>query len=94
MRKNWARLAVETGLLAWEAQQVIALRLAKIALGGAAARREQRLMAAEKLAALQETALEVATGATARSIVKGYRQKVRRNRRRLTRPPQRRHKLE
>jgi hypothetical protein len=41
-------------------------------------------MVAEKVTAFQEAAGKVATGSTTRSVVKGYRKKVRANRRRLT----------
>ena len=63
---------------------VIGLRLMKLTLGGPAASREANRMVAEKLTAFEEAAVKVATGRTTRSVIKGYRRKVRANRRRLT----------
>jgi hypothetical protein len=48
--------AAKTALLALEAQQVIALRLMKIAAGGPAADRESRRMVLEKVHAGQKVA--------------------------------------
>jgi len=56
----------------------------KLTLGGPAASREANRMMAEKMIAFGEAAAKVATGSTAGSVVKGYRKKVRANRRRLT----------
>ena len=71
-------------MLAWEAQSVVALRLAKLARGGKAASRESQLMVAEKVKAAAETMYDVAKGGDARSIVRRYRRKVNANRKRLT----------
>ena len=84
MYAKWMKLGREMTMLAWEAQTVVGLRLAKIALGGAAAERESKLMVAEKVKAAMETMGHVATGGTARSVVRHYRRKVRANRARLT----------
>jgi hypothetical protein len=81
---QWMKLALDTSMLALESQQVIGLRLLKLTLGGAAASREANRMVAEKVTAFGEAAAKVATGGTTRSVVKGYRTKVRANRRRLT----------
>ena len=81
---KWMKLALSTSMLALEAQQVIGLRLLKMTSGGAAAKREANRMVAEKVTAFTEAAAKVATGGTTRSVVKGYRRKVRANRRRLT----------
>jgi len=72
-------------MLAIEAQQVIALRLAKFSRGGASASKEANRMVSEKVIALGEAAAHVATGGSAASVLKRYRKKVRSNRRRLTR---------
>jgi hypothetical protein len=80
----WMKLALDTSMLALETQQVIGLRLLKLTLGGPVATREANRMVAEKVIAFGEAAAKVATGSTTRSIVKGYRKKVRANRRRLT----------
>ena len=81
---QWMKLALDTSMLALESQQVIGLRLLKLTLGGAAASREANRMVAEKVTAFGEAAAKVATGGTTRSVVNGYRKKVRANRRRLT----------
>jgi hypothetical protein len=80
----WMRLTMDAAMLAVEAQSVIAMRLTQIALGrGTAA--EAQLMVTEKMLALAEAATTVATGGSARKVVKGYRKKVRANGRRLRR---------
>jgi hypothetical protein len=80
----WMKLTMDAAMLAVEAQSVIAMRLTQIALGrGTAA--EAQLMVTEKMLALAEAATTVATGGSARKVVKGYRKKVRANGRRLRR---------
>ena len=94
--------------LAWQgtrimldAQQVIALRLAKIALGGAAAEAEASLMVNEKIAAFMQSQAIAGRNAlrsipvgspsrgvsagSARQILNLYQRKVAANRRRLSR---------
>lgn len=78
--------------LALEAQQVIALRLMKIAQGGPAAAKEAHRMVAEKLDAAAAAATMV-TAAAARgsrsggtdAVVRMLRRRVRANRKRLAR---------
>lgn len=85
-----AGMAMQSAMLAMEANQVIALRLAKLAQGGPAAQREAALMVAEKAAALAESG-GIAAGAVLKGqqdlggkrILRLYRRKVRANRRRL-----------
>jgi hypothetical protein len=72
-------------MLALDAQQVMALRLAKLSTGDATASREARRMVSEKAIAFGEAAAHVAAGGSMRSVVTKYRRKVRSNRRRLTR---------
>lgn len=81
---HWATLAFDSMMLMAEAQQVIALRLARLALGGPAAARESRRMVEEKAAAAVEQGLRLAAGAGPGAVVKAYRAKTRANRRRLT----------
>jgi hypothetical protein len=81
---TWKKLTLDASVLAWEAPQVIALRLLKLARGGPAASREAKRMVTEKAIAFGEAAAKLATGSTAGSVVKGYRKKVQANRRRLT----------
>lgn len=78
-----------------DAQQVIALRLAKIALGGAAAEAEASLMVSEKIAAFMQSqaiagrgvlsaAPAGASARSARQILNLYQRRVSANRRRLS----------
>jgi hypothetical protein len=75
---NMARLAAE-------ANEVIGLRLAKLALGGSDALDEAFMMVAEKVAAGQRAAGSLMTGASPDSVVTGYREAVQANARRLSR---------
>ena len=82
--------AARRAWLAWEAQQVIALRLAKIALGGPAAKRESRRMVAEKVDAAGKAAgmmfaatLRGAPDGGADAVVRMLTRRVRANRKRL-----------
>ena len=76
---------MDTAMLAFESQQVIALRCAMFATGGSAAQAEAQRMVTEKFMAAGEAALLVATGGTPAGIVAGYRSRVRANARRLSR---------
>ena len=76
--------------LAMEAQQVIALRLMKFAIGGAAATQEAHLMVAEKVEATFRAVGLVATAVAcgtfdggADAVVRMLRQEVQANRKRL-----------
>lgn len=82
--------ALQYAWLALESQQVIALRLMKLAMGGPAATREAHQMVAEKVAAVHRAgnmvASAMARGATdggSEAVVRMLRQRVRANRRRL-----------
>jgi hypothetical protein len=77
--KSWYDLA----MLNMEAQQVIALRMMKLAMGGAAGKRESHLMVSEKMIAGALASAQAMTGASSTKIIKGYRRKVKANRRRL-----------
>ncbi|MDE2238768.1 MAG: hypothetical protein KGJ73_02415 [Rhodospirillales bacterium] len=86
-----ANLAVQSAMLTMEAQQVAALRLARLAQGGPDMPGEATLMVTEKLQALQESSVLLLDAAldgkhhmNAPQIVQLYRKKVRANRRRLT----------
>ncbi len=77
-------------LLAFEAQQVIALRLAKLVLGGPAAKREAHRMVAEKVDAAMVAGrmMSAAMGrgtkdGGADQVVRMLRRRVRANRKRL-----------
>jgi hypothetical protein len=84
MFAQWSKLATDTTFLAIEAQSVIAMRLAQIAVGrGTAA--ETQLMISEKVLAFAEASALAATGGSAHKVVAGYRKKVRANAKRLRR---------
>ena len=85
MYQSFYRDFMQAAFLAAESQQVIALRMFKMASGGTASAREAQLMFSEKMLAAGEAAMSAAAGKPARSIVRAYRSKVRANRRRLTR---------
>jgi hypothetical protein len=72
-------------MLAAESQRVIWLRMMKLSAGGPAAAREAEKMVSEKVAAAAIATRGVMTGGTPNAIVKGYRKKVRANKRRLSR---------
>ena len=93
MFNPWLTLTLNMWRLGIEAQGVIALRLMRLASGGAVARREAARMVSEKgLAAAQAGLIAGAVAATGgtpaaigRKVVGGYRKRVRANRRRLRR---------
>jgi hypothetical protein len=71
-------------LLAFEACEVIRLRLAKFAIADAAADREACLMVSEKVEAMFEAGASLMAGASAGAIVGRYREHVAANAKRLT----------
>ncbi len=71
-------------MLAAESQQVIALRMMKLAAGGKAAEVETQLMMSEKMSAATEAGAKLMAGGSADSVVNDYRRKVRSNIKRLT----------
>lgn len=93
MWNPWLALSAQTALLGWEAQQVIALRLVRIAGGGARGRAETQRMMSEKFAAAAEaqavvTASAIEGGADHRAgkkLLDVYGKRIRANRRRLSR---------
>ena len=85
MINTWIRLTSDAARLGFEAQQVIALRLMKIAAGGRGAQFETERMVTEKIAALGEAALTLATGGSASRVIRRYRTHVRANKSRLSR---------
>ena len=80
---NWVKFAIDAQLLTVEAQQVIAMRMMKISLGGTKGAKEARRMVSEKIFAAGEAGFRLAKGDSGHSVVKRYRRKVRANRRRL-----------
>ena len=85
MIKNWMKLATDMALLGVEAQQVIGMRLARIAAGGRGADFENKRMVSEKIAAAQEAAMSLMTGGSPEKVVTRYRTHVRKNKTRLSR---------
>jgi hypothetical protein len=81
---KWLKLSTDIAIVNFDAQQVIALRLSKIAKGGPAAHREARRMVVERVAASAEAGLAIAAGRPVGSIVRRYGTIVRANKRRLT----------
>jgi len=86
MVRNWFDLTMQSALLGFEAQRVIALRLMKLAAGGAAAELEAQRMVTEKVAAFMEASSTLATGGSHGKVLRRYRSHVRANERRLSRP--------
>ena len=85
MYGTFFNLGLDMTMLALEAQQVIALRLTRLALGGpAVAARETRRMVSEKAVAAVETGLHLAVGGSPHKVVRHYRRKVQENRDRLS----------
>lgn len=85
MFRPWWTLGLDSLMLAIESQAVVALRLAKLAMGGSDAQTEAQRMISEKIAAAGEAVLLLASGGTTAGVIAGYRRKVRANHRRLAR---------
>jgi hypothetical protein len=90
---NWFSLSSQTAMLALETQCVRALRLMRIARGGALGRSEASRMVTEKVQALGEAQAAAAVGSLtgrnrrhiAKKVAGVYKKRVRANRRRLAR---------
>lgn len=88
----WFAIARDTARLGVDAQNVVALRLFRLARGGKAGRKEAHLMVAEKADALVQAQFAAAKSmvsgkqgpALARETIGIYGRRVRHNRRRLT----------
>ncbi len=76
-------LRTKLAMLSVEAQMVIGQRMAMFMLGGPKARKEARWMMTEKVKAAGEAAVTIALGGAPHKVVRGYRQKVQANHRRL-----------
>ncbi|MBX9774331.1 MAG: hypothetical protein K2Y71_07935 [Xanthobacteraceae bacterium] len=83
-RQTWFSLAMNSARLALEAQQVVALRAAKLAAGGVAAQTEAARMMSEKVFACMEATTMLTFGRSPHTVVRRYRTRVRANTRRLT----------
>jgi len=80
MLGNWLKFAWDANMLALESQRVIAMRLAKLSMGGAGASKEAER---EKMFAAGQAGIKMTTGGLGHSVVKQYRRKVRSNLKRL-----------
>ena len=67
MFNKWIALLYEATRLGWEAQNVMMLRMMKLAIGGDPARREANRMVQEKIAATGEAAIAAASAAASAS---------------------------
>ena len=89
----WCALSLQTARLGWEAQNVIALRLMRVAAQSAGNQPEARRMVTEKVAAFAEAQAAAATAVmkggknhhVAKKALGVYKKRVRANKRRLTR---------
>jgi hypothetical protein len=81
----WMKFALATARLGQEAQEVMALRLMKLARGGSPGQLEAQRMLSEKGFALAEAANTLAVGGSMARVVRRYRSQVRVNKRRLSR---------
>ena len=92
MTAPYFSLLMRSAFLAMEAQQVIWLRMMRVAAGGVAADREIARMGTEKFKAAAEIGAAAAFAAIggqsgdriAGKAIRGYRKRVRANKRRLT----------
>jgi len=87
----WATMAFQSTMLAIEANQVITMRLTKMALGGPDVKREAELMVSEKLETMAQGGQMMMMAALggqhdlgADKVMRLYRRKVRANRKRLS----------
>jgi hypothetical protein len=71
--------------LALESNRVIALRLAKLSAGGAAARAEANRMVSEKISAAWGAGVTLMTGGSSAKVIAQYRKRVSANAKRLSR---------
>ena len=84
MVKSWVKLSSDAALLGFEAQQVVGLRLLRIAAGGKGSSFETERMVTEKIAAFGEAAATLLTGGSTEEVIGRYRTHVRKNRKRLS----------
>lgn len=71
-------------MLGIEANRVVGLRMMRLMLGGKRARREAKLMVAEKIDAGLKANARMMTGASADEVIQIYRRRVAANARRLS----------
>jgi hypothetical protein len=86
MVRAWIEFAFASARLCYEAQEVVNLRLTKIARGDADSHTEAQRMVVEKGVALAEAVTTLSGGGSMQKVIGRYRRHVRTNKRRLTRP--------
>jgi hypothetical protein len=89
MFKVWIDFAFASARLCSEAQEVVNLRLTKIARGDVDGHIEAQRMVAEKGFALAEAVAMLSAGGSMQKVIRRYRRHVRTNQRRLSRPERR-----
>jgi hypothetical protein len=85
MLKIWINSALENARLYQEMQEVILLRILKLARGNRASHVEAHRLLTEKGIAFAEAASSLAQGASMKKVTRRYRSYVRANKRRLSR---------
>ena len=89
MINPWIALGLQTARLSWKAQTVLALRMMRLAAGGAQS--EARLLTSEKLDVLAEAGAVAASiavsGESGHKVAKGVPKQAGRNRRRQSTTP-------
>jgi hypothetical protein len=81
----WFDFAFEAASLGREMQEVMVLRLMKLAFGGPEGHSEVHRMVAEKNLAFAEAAATLANGGSMHTVLRRYRTRVQENRQRLSR---------
>jgi hypothetical protein len=94
MYNPWLAFGFKAMQLGWDAQNVMALRMMRLAAGGARGQAEANRMVSEKVAAVAEAQAAAATAVitgrkshvVAGKTLRVFGKRVRANKRRLTRP--------
>jgi hypothetical protein len=84
MFSTWMKFSLDAARLGYEMQTVMALRMLRLAQGGAAATTEAQRMVTEKGVAFAEAAATLATGGSMNKVVRRVRSRVSQNKRRLS----------
>jgi hypothetical protein len=87
--RAWLDFAFASARLCYEAQEVVNLRLTKIARGGVDSHTEAQRMVVERGFALAEAVATLSGGGSMQKVIRRNRRHVRTNKRRLTRPERR-----
>ena len=87
--RPWIEFAFTSARLCYEAQEVVNLRVTKLASGDLDSPAEMQRMVVEKGLALAEAVATLSSGGSMHKVIRRYRRHVRTNKRRLTRPERR-----